>query len=173
MSNVQNTFVLAVSPSSDAKCNPSKSALVTHLARADGAYNVTPDGVAIDGFDTVAYFTDDEAVAGDPAFAHEWGGTTWLFASVENRDLFAGDPEAYALSGGEHAAEVEPATAWSIVDGKLYLNWNEQVKRQWASGMGWRITRGEVHGQTVEGQVADGAATFSRKPDSPWLAQGG
>lgn len=159
------------------------SALVISVAHADGAYNVTPDGIAIDGFDTVAYFTQDEAVEGDPSFAHEWSGATWLFANAENRDLFIADPEAYApqfggwcayaLSVGEYAAEVEPGTAWSIVDGKLYLNWDEQVKRQWTSGMGWRITRGGVHWQTVAGQVADDTAAFSRKPDSPWLAQGG
>lgn len=159
------------------------SALATHLARADGGYNVTPDGVAIGGFDTVAYFTDGEAVEGDPAFAHDWGGATWRFASADNRDRFIVDPEsyapqfggwcAYALSVGEYAAEVEPATAWTIVDDKLYLNWDEKVKRQWTSGMGWRITRGDVHWQTVEGQVADGTATFSRKPDSLWLVQGG
>ena len=80
--------------------------------------NVTPDGIAIDGWDTVAYFTEDGAVRGVPEFSHEWDGATWLFSSAANRDLFASNPEAYApefggwcayaLSQGRYAAEVEP-----------------------------------------------------------------
>ena len=154
------------------------SALATHWAHAGSVVNVTPEGVAIGGYDTVAYFTQGEAVEGDPAFGHDWNGATWQFVNAENRDLFIESPEtyapqfggwcAYALSVGEYAAEVDPATAWSVVDDKLYLNWDEQVRRQWTSGMGWRITRGAHHWETVQTQVAEGTATFSRKPDSPW-----
>lgn len=155
------------------------SAAAAQWAHAGSTVNVTPDGVAIGGYDTVAYFTQGEAVLGDPALSHDWSGATWHFASAENRDRFIEDPEAfapqfggwcaYALSVGEYAAEVDPATAWSVVDDKLYLNWDEQVRRQWTSGMGWRITRGAHHWETVQTEVADGSATFSRKPDSPWL----
>ena len=155
------------------------SALFTHWAHADSSVNVTPDGVAIGGYDTVAYFTQGEAVQGDPTLSHAWNGATWHFASAENRDLFAGDPEAYApqfggwcayaLSVGAYAAEVDPATAWSVVDDKLYLNWDERVKGQWTSDMRSRITRGADNWKTVQAQVADGSAAFSRKPDSPWL----
>ena len=153
-------------------------ALATHGAHAGSAVNVTPDGIAIDGYDTVAYFTQGEAAKGDPAFSHEWNGATWHFANAENRDRFIADPEAYApqfggwcayaLSVGEYAAEVDPAAAWRVVDDKLYLNWDEQVQRQWTSGMDARITRGAHHWETVQVEVADGTATFSRKPDSPW-----
>lgn len=154
------------------------SVLAVHSAYAGSTVNVTPDGVAIGGYDTVAYFTEGEAIPGDPAFTHDWNGATWHFASAGNRDLFIGDPEAYApqfggwcayaLSVGTYAAEVDPATAWRVVDDKLYLNWDEKVQRQWTSGMGWRITRGAHHWETVREQLADGTATFSRKSDSPW-----
>ncbi|MEM9978984.1 MAG: YHS domain-containing protein, partial [Cyanobacteria bacterium P01_D01_bin.2] len=54
------------------------------------------DGVAIRGADPVAYFTEGEYTPGSDAFTHDWEGATWQFASAENRDLFAANPEEYA-----------------------------------------------------------------------------
>ncbi len=91
-------------------------------------------GVAIVGYDPVAYFTEARAVKGSPEFSHEFLGETWLFASAANRDAFAADPVAYAPQYGGYCAgevlyadvssgittNVEPR-AWRIIDGKLYL----------------------------------------------------
>jgi hypothetical protein len=88
--------------------------------------------VAIEGYDTVAYFTEGKAHAGSPAITHEWQGVVWQFASAENRDKFIADPEAYApqfgglcaegVAYGEISANLAPES-FSIVDGKLYLNY--------------------------------------------------
>ncbi|GAB4218485.1 MAG: hypothetical protein OHK0012_27770 [Synechococcales cyanobacterium] len=96
-------------------------------------------GVAINGTDVVAYFRQGRPTPGIPEFAYEWQGSRWLFASAENRDLFIGDPLrfapqfggycAYAVSQG-YTAPIDP-NAWSIVDGKLYLNLSPQVQRIW------------------------------------------
>ncbi len=98
------------------------------------------DGVAIRGADPVAYFTVGEYTPGSDEFTHEWEGATWQFASAENRDLFAANPEeyapqyggfcAYAVSQG-NTAPIEP-TAWKIVDGKLYLNFNDKIQERWS-----------------------------------------
>ena len=91
-------------------------------------------GVAIVGYDPVAYFTEARAVKGSPEFSHEFLGETWHFASAANRDAFAADPVAYAPQYGGYCAgeilyadvssgittNVEPR-AWRIIDGKLYL----------------------------------------------------
>ena len=53
-------------------------------------------GVAIKGYDAVAYFTESAAVKGSEEFVHQWNEAEWHFASAENRDLFAADPERYA-----------------------------------------------------------------------------
>ena len=53
-------------------------------------------GVAIKGYDAVAYFTEERAVKGSEEFVHFWNEAEWHFASAENRDLFAADPERYA-----------------------------------------------------------------------------
>jgi YHS domain-containing protein len=57
-------------------------------------------GVAIKGYDTVAYFTEGLAVKGKSKFSHTWNDAKWHFSSGENRDLFAANPERYAPQYG-------------------------------------------------------------------------
>ena len=57
-------------------------------------------GVAIKGYDSVAYFTEGRAVKGKSKFSYSWNDAEWYFASAENRDLFAADPEHYAPKYG-------------------------------------------------------------------------
>ena len=109
------------------------------------------DGVAILGSDPVAYFTEGEYTPGTEEFTHEWEGATWQFASAENRDLFAANPEeyapqyggfcAYAVSQG-NTASIEP-TAWKIVDGKLYLNYNDKIQERWAKDIPGHIAQAD------------------------------
>lgn len=94
---------------------------------------------AIEGYDVVAYFTDGKAIAGTNAFQTEWQGATWRFASAAHRDEFAKNPRNYAPQYGGYCAfgvsrgyavGIEP-DAWHIVDGKLYLNYNKDVQKEW------------------------------------------
>ena len=96
-------------------------------------------GTAIDGTDSVAYFTEGRPVEGSPDFTHEWNGATWRFSSAANRDKFKAEPERYAPQYGGYCAwavsqgytaSTEP-DAWKIVDNKLYLNYNKGVQAQW------------------------------------------
>lgn len=57
-------------------------------------------GVAIKGYDTVAYFTEGRAMQGKKEFSYDWNDAKWYFATAENRDLFAADPEHYAPKYG-------------------------------------------------------------------------
>ena len=57
-------------------------------------------GVAIKGYDTVAYFTEGRAVKGTSKFSYNWNDAKWYFESAKNRDLFAADPEQYAPQYG-------------------------------------------------------------------------
>jgi YHS domain-containing protein len=88
--------------------------------------------VAIEGYDTVAYFTDNKAVKGTEKYAYNWMGATWLFASEEHRKLFASKPISYApqyggfcadgVSDGKGHAQVNIyPTTFQIINGKLYL----------------------------------------------------
>jgi len=62
--------------------------------------NKSKTGVAIRGFDTVAFHTEKRAVKGKKDFSFQWNDATWYFKSAENRDLFAVDPVRYAPQFG-------------------------------------------------------------------------
>ena len=109
------------------------------------------DGVAIQGADPVAYFTEEAYVAGSSEFVYEWMNATWYFSSAENRDLFANDPEAYAPKYGGYCAwavsqgntaPIDP-TAWKIVDGALYLNYNASVQERWSQDIPGNIAKAD------------------------------
>ena len=105
--------------------------------RQEGPVNTT-DGVAIRGYDPVAYFTLGEATEGNAEYTFDWDGAEWHFASAEHRDLFAHDPQRYAPQYGGYCAfaaaqnqvaDGDPAL-WTIHDDRLYLNLNTRVERQ-------------------------------------------
>ena len=110
------------------------------------------DGViALRGYDAVAYFTEGRAAAGSAEFTHEYLGAVWRFTSAEHRDRFAKSPGAYAPQyggycswavGHGYTADGDP-TAWKIVDGKLYLNYNESVKQRWEKEQDELIKQGD------------------------------
>ena len=62
--------------------------------------NTTFFGVAIKGYDPVAYHTENRAVKGKSTFAHNWNDAKWHFATAANRDLFVSNPERYAPQYG-------------------------------------------------------------------------
>lgn len=113
----------------------------------------TGSNLAIRGYDPVAYFSDDKAVKGSPDHAVDWNGATWLFASAENKTKFEADPERYAPQYGGYCAwavsqgytaSTDP-DAYSIVDGKLYLNYSKRVRATWAKDAGGNIKRGDAN----------------------------
>ena len=102
----------------------------TMPVRADEVNTGYFGNVAIEGYDTVAYFTERRAVKGSEKFQSEWLGATWRFASDENRKKFDASPMDYApqfgglcsegVAYGEMTVNIEPEV-WQIIDGKLYL----------------------------------------------------
>src|SRR5262249_24063719 len=62
------------------------------------------DGVAIKGYDSVAYFTDGRATEGTSEFEYKWDNVRWRFANATHRDEFAADPERYAPQYGGFCA---------------------------------------------------------------------
>jgi YHS domain-containing protein len=105
-------------------------------------------GVAIEGYDPVAYFMESRAVKGSDAFAYDWLGATWYFANAEHRELFTTQPARYApqygghcalgTAFGESTANIDPE-AWSIVDGKLYLQYSKGGREEWEQDRAKRI----------------------------------
>jgi len=57
-------------------------------------------GVAIKGYDPVAYFTENRAIQGNSAYSYDWNEASWYFSTPEHRDLFAANPGKYAPNRG-------------------------------------------------------------------------
>ncbi len=95
--------------------------------------------LAVEGYDPVAYFEEGAPVKGLKEFTFEYNGAEWRFASAENLATFKGDPQAYAPQYGGYCAWAvsQNYTArgnpdnWTIVDGKLYLNYDDKIQARW------------------------------------------
>lgn len=107
--------------------------------------------VAIDGYDAVAYFTESAAVEGEKTYTHRWQDAEWRFASAEHRDLFATDPEKYAPQYGGYCAygaskgkvaDINP-DAWTVWEGKLYLNYNKSIRKKWLADVPGHVAKGD------------------------------
>lgn len=111
------------------------------------------NGLAIRGYDPVAYFTAGRPMRGSANFTHMWNGSTWRFASAANRDRFAAEPERYAPAYGGfcafavsegYTAPIDP-NAWRIVDGRLFLNYDRAIQRRWEQDIPGRISRADTN----------------------------
>jgi hypothetical protein len=112
---------------------------------------------ALRGFDPVAYFTEAQAVKGSDKFVHQWKGATWRFSSAANRDRFAAAPESFAPQYGgycaygvakNYAVSIDPQ-AWSIVEGKLYLNYSRRVRENWLKDVPRHIREADANWPAV------------------------
>ncbi len=101
------------------------------------------NGIAINGYDPVAYIEKISANEGRDEYSYEWMGATWKFISQENLDKFIAKPEEYAPQYGGYCAyavakgytaTTEP-DAFTIHEGKLYLNYSKRVERIWRRNM--------------------------------------
>jgi len=127
------------------------------MAAGDEVFTGLVDGVAVGGYDPVAYFTQNKPVPGDAGITTDYMGATWRFASAQNRDAFVADPKryapqyggycAYAVASG-YTAKGDPQ-AWKIVDGKLYLNYSKGVQKRWVQDIPGYITKADGNWPSV------------------------
>lgn len=115
-------------------------------------------GKAIKGYDPVAYFTDSKPIPGADSLSLAWNNATWYFASSKNLELFRKNPEKYApqyggycafgLSNG-YKAQTDPQ-AFTIDNGKLYLNYNLNVRDEWNKNRKERIEKADKNWPDVK-----------------------
>jgi len=129
------------------------------LLMATAAFAVDPvstgffSNKAIKGYDTVAYFTENKPVEGSSDYQTEYLGAQWLFSSQENLDLFLADPEKYAPQYGGYCAwavsqnktaSIRP-DLFTIVNDKLYLNYNDKINDRWLKDQALFIEQGDAN----------------------------
>lgn len=132
-------------------------AVAIHL-QAQKSEIFVKDSVAVRGYDVVAYFTQSAPVKGNPAFVHVWRGGKWYFANRENREAFKAAPEKFAPQYGGycaygtadgHKAPTDPE-AWTVSDGKLYLNYSKKVMDTWRKDQTGFIDKADKNWPTVK-----------------------
>ncbi|MGB0843762.1 MAG: YHS domain-containing (seleno)protein [Alphaproteobacteria bacterium] len=114
---------------------------------------------AVEGYDAVAYFTENRAVRGNSDHQFSYMGAPFRFASAANRDIFAANPEAYAPQYGGYCAyavsrgytATGSPTAWTIHDGKLYLNVSKIVRALWSTNKSGNIKNADENWPNVLG----------------------
>jgi hypothetical protein len=119
-----------------------------------------PNGKAINGYDPVAFFKDSKPVMGTDNYTCTYKDVKWLFSSKQNLDAFQADPGHYAPQYGGycaygtamgHKAPTEVDT-WSIVNGKLYFNYNSKVKAGWVKDQQALIEKADKQWPEIKGK---------------------
>ena len=126
-------------------------------ALATSPINIDADGVALHGYDPVAYFTAGTPTQGRREFSATHVGATYHFASAEHRATFLADPDRYAPQYGGYCAmgvtggakfDIDP-TAWRVENGKLYLNKDPRTQRVWLRDVPGNIVKADAKWPTV------------------------
>ena len=136
-------------------------AIAAFAAQAWAGEYYEKGGAAIRGYDPVAYFQDKKPVKGLPEHKAEYKGSAFLFSSKANRDVFTADPARYApqyngycafgVASGYKAA-VDPA-AFTVVNDKLYLNYNKSIQKQWSADIPAFVAKGDRNWPDVSRQT--------------------
>ena len=128
-------------------------------ARADHApgqkhlVNKTRDGVALQGYDPVAYFTESKPVKGSPSFQSEYGGARYHFANADHQRMFAAAPDKYVPAFGAYcgyAASINRLSPISpewfqVIDGRLILQHNRKAWDKWNADLAGNLEKADAN----------------------------
>lgn len=119
--------------------------------------NVDENGVILKGYDAVAFHTDMKPMKGSMSFTATHDGAIYAFASAANRDTFKANPAKYAPAYGGYCAmgvavgkklDGDPA-AFTVDNGKLYLNVNKNVMGMWAKDIAGNNKKADMNWSKV------------------------
>ncbi len=127
--------------------------------RADAPIYYAPGGIALSGYDVVAYYTEGRAVPGDADYALSWRGAIWYFTGPETLMAFEMNPDAYAPQFGGYCAyavgEGHPGPsrpdAFFLRDGRLYFLDSRAMADQPAAALDAIVARAKAHWPAVLG----------------------
>lgn len=129
-------------------------------ALAAGPVNVNAQGVAVHGYDVVAYVVMGKPVKGSAEFSAAWRGATYWFSNAAHLKTFEADPARYEPQYGGYCAygvaqgvkpDIDP-TAFAVVDGKLFLNLNPGVQKRWQADIPGHIQKATQNWPTLKDQ---------------------
>ena len=120
-------------------------------------------GLAAHGYDVVAYFTEGRPIPGRAKFSTAHGNATYRFASAEHLEAFEKNPQRYVPQYGGYCAYGVSVGAkfdgnprlWRIVDGRLYLNLNEDIQSTWEKDIPGNIEKADQNWRKIAHRTAD------------------
>ena len=126
-------------------------------ATTERVVNDTHTGLAISGYDPVAYFTDSKPIVGRPDYEYRFEDVIWRFRSDGNRSVFSDNPQVYMPRyGGYDPIGISRGVAvagnpllWVIVDDRLYLFYNEAARTEFAANPDSAISSADGRWQEV------------------------
>ncbi|MFS4582001.1 YHS domain-containing (seleno)protein [Phaeobacter sp. C3_T13_0] len=132
--------------------------LATSALAAGVDVNASTTGLAMQGYDPVAYFNAGEPTKGSYKVTSTFDDATYWFATEENKELFEASPEAYVPAYGGYCAfgaamgfkfDGDP-NQWKIVDDVLYLNLSKDIQERWVSDIPGFIEKADVNWEDIE-----------------------
>jgi len=128
------------------------------VKQTGGEYNTLYAGLGAKGYDVVSYFTDGKPTVGSANHEAVYGGVTWRFANPKHLAMFEANPQKYAPQYGGFCSwgvangklfDVDPVNGWTIVNGKLYLNFNGDLNKTFTKDSAKLIPSAETHWKTL------------------------
>lgn len=117
------------------------------------AANSSNSVTGVSGYDLVAYHSDSAATRGNGHNVSEHDGVTYLFSNADNKKAFDANPDKYLPAYGGWCAFgvsvgkkfVSDPEAWKIVDGRLYLNLDKNIQKDWLKDVPGRIKKANAN----------------------------
>lgn len=134
--------------------------VAARIATAGEALNVDKNGLALQGYDPVGYFTDNKPVKGDPKFSAVYKGGTYYFASAAHEKTFKSDPAKYAPQFGGfcgYAASINKLAPieveyFQVLHGRLILQHNEKAWKLWHQDVEGNLKKADANWPTLSQQ---------------------
>jgi len=128
------------------------------VTSASAASNIAYSTTAVNGYDLVSYHTSKRPLRGNGHFVSVHHGVTYLFANEVNKETFDSNPVTYLPAYGGYCAFgvsvgkkfVGDPEVWRIVDGRLYLNLDENIQEQWLKDVPGRIKTADANWPNIK-----------------------
>ena len=141
----------------------SSAALAVAETNVSSGLTLKGPGLAMHGYDVVAYFTDGQPTLGRATYSTVYNDATYRFASKEHLDAFERNPERYVPQYGGYCAFGVSVGAkfdgdphlWRIVDGKLYLNLNEEIQRTWQKDIPGNVEKADRNWRKIASKAPE------------------
>lgn len=148
-SNLRRSFIASVLIAACAFSVATPSLVFAQDQNSVSANNVDAEGIALHGYDPVAYFKVKKPTLGLSNLSHTFDGGIYRFSNLSNLEKFRANPAKYVPQFGgfcamgvvlEKKLDGDPQ-AWRVVDEKLYLNVNKDIQKKWLEDVPGNISK--------------------------------